>query len=101
MEFEWDETKRLANVAKHGIDFKEAEELFSGPMVVRVDKKQDYGEARLIGFGLVNNRLITVAYVLREEKIRIISMRKGNSREKARYEREITNRLGQAGRNEG
>jgi uncharacterized DUF497 family protein len=30
MQFEWDEAKRVANAAKHGIDFRTAIELFDG-----------------------------------------------------------------------
>ena len=33
MDFEWDESKRLANVAKHGIDFSDAVQIFEGNFV--------------------------------------------------------------------
>lgn len=68
MIFEWDEKKRLQNLVKHGIDFQEAEELFSSPMVIRVDTRKNYGESRHIGLGLVKCRVIAVAFVPRGEK---------------------------------
>jgi uncharacterized DUF497 family protein len=34
MAFQWDERKRLRNIAKHGFDFLQADELFEGPHVI-------------------------------------------------------------------
>jgi uncharacterized DUF497 family protein len=80
--FEWDETKRAANLAKHGIDFVDALEMFAAPMLVRSDERKDYGEPRWQGLGFVQGRLMVVAYTKREPNtIRIISLRKANSRE--------------------
>lgn len=90
MEFEWDEDKRRQNLRKHGIDFMDTAELFTGPLTIRADERQDYGEDRFVGLGRVKDRLVAVAFTKRGEKIRIISMRKGNSRERARFEKEIT-----------
>ena len=83
MRFEWDEAKRAANLAKHGIDFVDALEMFAAPMFVRSDERKDYGEARWQGLGIVQGRLMVVAYTKREPNtVRIISLRKANSREK-------------------
>ncbi len=46
MEFDWDEAKNAANIAKHGIDFDEAIQIFYGPMLEFVDEQYDYGETR-------------------------------------------------------
>lgn len=82
MRFEWDETKRAANLAKHGIDFVDALEMFAAPMFVRSDERKDYGEPRWQGLGFVQGRLMVVAYTKREPNtVRIISLRKANSRE--------------------
>jgi uncharacterized DUF497 family protein len=40
--FEWDENKRQANIEKHGIDFADLEAIFSGPIIERVDNRQNY-----------------------------------------------------------
>jgi len=44
MTFEWDEAKNRANIRKHGFDFADAEEMFRGPLLVRPDTREDYGE---------------------------------------------------------
>jgi len=80
--FEWDEAKRAANLAKHGIDFVDALEMFAAPMLVRSDERKDYGEPRWQGLGIVQGRLMVVAYTKRgPNSVRIISLRKANSRE--------------------
>ena len=72
VKFSWDEPKRQANLAKHGLDFADAEKVFAGPMVLFEDTRIDYGEQRMIGVGLLD-------YL--EETIRIISMRKADGNE--------------------
>lgn len=52
MEFEWDEAKRKDNLRKHGLDFLDAPTLFSGPMLARLDTREDYGEPRWFGIGI-------------------------------------------------
>ena len=43
--FEWDESKRLSNLEKHGIDFKDAIQIFFDPnRIESISKRQDYGE---------------------------------------------------------
>lgn len=80
--FEWDEAKRAANLAKHGIDFVDALEMFAAPMFVRSDERKEYGEPCWQGLGIVQGWLMVVAYTKREpHTVRIISLRKANSRE--------------------
>jgi len=43
--FEWDEEKNLVNIAKHGFDFADAEELFRGPLLVNPDLREERGGA--------------------------------------------------------
>ena len=96
MRFEWDEAKRLANLDKHGLDFNDAPELFKGGMVIALDRRRDYGEARFTGFGVIRQRVLAVAFSRRgPDVIRIISLRKANPREQRRYEQAIADRLGQ------
>jgi uncharacterized DUF497 family protein len=54
MAFEWDAAKNSANIAKHGIDFDDAIRLFEGPVLESIDGRRDYGEARIIAFGVVD-----------------------------------------------
>jgi hypothetical protein len=43
--FTWDEPKRQANLAKHGLDFADAEKVFAGPMVLFEDNRADYASS--------------------------------------------------------
>ena len=93
--FEWDEAKRKANLAKHGIDFRDVPEMFTNLMLVGPDNRKDYGETRKIGFGFIRGRLMAIAFTERESNsIRIISARKANTREEAHYQEAIADELG-------
>lgn len=95
MRFEWDEAKRKANIAKHGIDFRDVPEMFTSLMLVGSDVRKDYGETRKIGFGFVHGRLMAVAFTERApNSIRIISARKANKREEAHYQEAVADELG-------
>lgn len=94
MRFEWDEAKRTVNLAKHGVDFADAPEMFTGLMLIRLDERKDYGEVRWQGLGLVQGRLMVLSYTKRgRDTIRIISLRKANSREKTFFEEAVKNGL--------
>ncbi len=81
----WDEAKRQAALAERGIDFADAGYIFSGPMFEFEDVRRDYGECRMICFGLLAGRMMAVGYVQRGDKRHIFSMRKANEREQERY----------------
>ncbi len=53
MIIDWNEKKNRRNVAKHGIDFADVEQVFGGPCVTFEDNHFDYGEERLITLGLL------------------------------------------------
>jgi uncharacterized DUF497 family protein len=53
MQYEWDEQKRLSNAGKHGIDFRDAVEIFAGDTVLMEDDRFDYGERRFVSLGLL------------------------------------------------
>lgn len=94
MNFEWDERKNEINFAKHGFDFAESPQIFNLPMLVALDEREDYGEDRWIGIGLLNGRVVVVVYTeLDDETTRIISLRKALSHERKRYEQYLRNRL--------
>lgn len=84
--FEWDDAKAAANWAKHGVSFVAATRVFDDLFAVeRSDDRFDYGEPRFIIVGRVGERLLTVAYTLRGERIRIISARYAEPREAREY----------------
>jgi uncharacterized DUF497 family protein len=86
MKFEWDEAKNRANVRKHGFHLAEAEEMFRGPLLVRPDTREDYGERRWIGIGMTRGRVGFVAFAeCPRDTIRIISLRKATHEEREEY----------------
>ncbi|MHB8067266.1 MAG: BrnT family toxin [Desulfobaccales bacterium] len=84
--FEWDDDKRRENLRKHGVDFREAAEMFSGPMLVRADSREYYGEDRYIGYGLVKGMLMVVVFTEPDDgTVRVISLRKAKQNEKRHF----------------
>lgn len=97
MKFEWDEDKNESNIAKHGLDFEDAAEIFNAPMLIALDTRQNYGEDRWIAVGLIEYRDVVVVYTYRDRDtntVRVISMRKALQYEKHQYEEFLRNRLG-------
>ncbi|MEO1687491.1 MAG: BrnT family toxin [Pseudomonadota bacterium] len=86
MIFEWDEAKRAANLAKHGVDFADAARLEWGAAKTFADRRRDYGEARTAALVPLGGRLHACLYTLRDGRLRIISLRKANARERRTYE---------------
>ena len=95
MQFEWDKQKRESNLVKHGLDFADAPRLFSAPLRTLLDTRQDYGEDRFFGLGLLDSRVVAIAFTEPEEDtIRILSMRRALAHEKKQYEHYIKQILG-------
>ena len=65
MKFDWDENKRLENIAKHGIDFIDVPEMFDGPMLVNLDTRCDYGEDRVTTVKIDGLALVCCVALLR------------------------------------
>lgn len=87
MRFEWDEAKNNANIRKHGIDFQDAVDIFSHPMLTAIDGRFAYDEERWVAIGLVRQIIGVVVYTERcGDVIRIISARKATKREVRLYE---------------
>ena len=83
MLFEWDESKRQANLAKHHIDFRDAKRIFDGPVFERMDSR--HGEERMFAIGIMEDIEIVVVYTMRGERRRIISARRAHRRERKAY----------------
>jgi uncharacterized DUF497 family protein len=83
-EFEWDDAKAAANLAKHGVDFVAARQVFDDAFnVERPDPDPD--EDRRLVIGMVNGRLLSIVYTERATRIRLISARKATSHERRYY----------------
>jgi len=83
MLFEWDESKRRADLAKHHIDFQDAIRIFDGPVVERIESR--HGEDRIFAIGLMEDIEIVVVYVMRGRRRRIISARRAHRDERQDY----------------
>ena len=86
MRFEWDPAKDAANQAKHGIGFREAAEIFRGPIVVSEDARRDYGERRIVALGEYDGDVIRVVYTERNDALRIISAWKASTNDRKAYQ---------------
>lgn len=88
-DFEWDDFKAQQNLAAHGLTFEAGRLAFDDPFgVAAEDRREDYGELRYTLVGMVESRLLSVAYIHCGTRIRIISVRLAEPRERRRYHEE-------------
>jgi uncharacterized DUF497 family protein len=83
---EWDEAKRRANIAKHGVDFALIAEIFEGDYVEAQDSRFIVREPRYIALGEFEGKSYIVAYTWRGEERRFISAWEVGRRGKRRYQ---------------
>ena len=86
--FEWDPKKSEFNLRKHGVSFEEAMGAFADLLSLTI-LDPDHGgmEPRYLLLGLsYQGRLLVVTHVERSERIRVISARRADRREKRAYE---------------
>ena len=86
VEIEWDEGKRQKTLRERGLDFADVALVDWERAIIIPDRRHDYGEERSTMMALLKGRLIIVAYTMRQDKLRVISMRKGNARERKIYD---------------
>ena len=89
MRYTFDPAKQAANVAKHGVFFSAAHDFEWEAALVEVDSRRAYGETRFTAMGLIGERVHVMVFNLRETSVRIIGLRRANSREVRRYARHI------------
>ena len=86
--FEWDNQKAIANLHKHDLSFESACEAFFDPFLVVLEDVESVGEElreKLIGMTR-DWRIVLVVYVMREDRLRLISARDTTSMERRQYE---------------
>lgn len=83
MELEFDAEKDAANRAKHGVSLAEAVKLEM--LAVLEDDRFDYGEPRYRAWGVIDGIYFALAFTVRGEKIRPISLRRAHAKEIKRY----------------
>ncbi len=87
MAITYDPAKRDWTLLKRRLDFDDAGTVFSGTTIDIPDLRRDYGEPRVDTVGHLGTRMVIVCWTPRGNDRRIISMRKANEREKARYQK--------------
>ena len=88
--FEWDENKRRANLAEHGVDFADAALIFRNPVLEAEDRRGDYGERRLRALGHLDNDCFMVVFTWHGQDRPIISAWKVDEHGKRRYQAILT-----------
>ena len=90
LSFNWDNGNLEKNWLKHKVSFKEAEEIFFDRFLkIFEDEKHSQKESRLVAYGITNKgKKLTAIFTLREGKIRIISVRNQNKKERRVYEKQ-------------
>ncbi|OGM20667.1 hypothetical protein A2955_03840 [Candidatus Woesebacteria bacterium RIFCSPLOWO2_01_FULL_37_19] len=84
--FEWDKGN-LEHIKKHGVDYRECEHVFSNkPLLINDDEKHSEFEKRFRAYGRADkNRLMCVIFMIRKNRIRVISARDQNKKERKEY----------------
>jgi uncharacterized DUF497 family protein len=83
--YEWDEAKRAANLAKHGIDFTEITTFDLLGAIVFDDERRGYGEHRLQTYMWREGVPYAHSFTWRGTTMRIISLRRARNRELRRH----------------
>ncbi len=95
--FEWDATKAIDNLKKHGVGFDEALTVFADPLArIFDDPDHSADEQREIIIGHSRaQRLLVVGFTERDEQVRIITARAATPRERRTYEEDRNTSKGQ------
>ncbi len=83
--FEFDANKSAANKAKHGIDFTEAQALWLDEMRIEIPARTE-DEQRYLVVGVIAGGHWSAVVTYRDERIRLISVRRSRPEEIAIYE---------------
>ncbi len=96
MKFDWDPEKNQSNKLDHnGIGFEDAQHIFDGPVLSRLDSHEDYGEDREIAYGAIGiGTVLADVFTERGDIIRIISARKATRSETRNYYAYLEEALG-------
>lgn len=79
--YEWDIEKAAQNLAKHGVPFEAVEKFDWSTAIEAEDTRYDYDETRMQALGMIDERYHVLVYAWREDRVRVISLRKANRRE--------------------
>ncbi len=83
---DWTPAKNASNLAKHGVAFEALDGFDWARAAVFADLRNSHSEVRLNAYGLIGDRLHHVTFTIRRTTLWVISLRKANNKEIARYE---------------
>ena len=86
MQIEYDAEKNARNIRERGLSFDRVAGFDFEGALFSVDGREDYGEVRYVGIGLLGDRVHVLCFTEGNAGIRVISFRKANAREVKRYE---------------
>ncbi len=91
--FDWNRFNKEKNMIKHQVHYKECEEVFfNKPLIFFKDERHSVKEKRYGVFGQTDRkRLLTIIFTIRNNKIRVISGRNQNKKERRAYEQKQKN----------
>jgi uncharacterized DUF497 family protein len=81
----FDPVKRAKSLHDRQLDFLDAEIVLSGPVFTVEDARIEYGEPRFQTIGFLAGRMVMVVWTPRGDAVHVMSMRKCNDSEQARY----------------
>jgi len=82
----WNESKRQDTLRDRGLDFAHMVDFDWDTALTAADTRFDYPETRFVSVGFLKNDVVVCVWCYRDKTIRIISLRKANTRERKRYE---------------
>lgn len=87
--FDWDAGNKTKSLTKHAVSNAESEQVFfNQPLLLLPDPKHSEQEQRFHALGKTNDgRLLQITFTIRNEKIRVISARDMNKKERTYYEK--------------
>ena len=90
VKIEFDPAKNERNIRDRGISFELASGFDFDTALTIEDKRRDYGEPRYLSLGCIGSRLYALVFSPRGSVVRVISLRKANSREETKYAEQKT-----------
>lgn len=85
MDVTFDAAKNVANERKHGISLASAEDFDMESAFIEVDDREEYGEIRYNALGFIAASLHSLTFTIRDQTIRVISLRKATKKERDLY----------------
>ena len=89
-QFEWDDRKATVDAKEHHVTFELARLAFADPRAIDRLDLEEVDEDRMLLTGLANDALISVCFVERGRRIRIISARRATKREQSDYNSQVS-----------